>query len=120
MTRGVGPLRSADSTAGSLAELAELAARPATEAEPGPQTWETTNLLHLGQALATAAHLREETRGGHVRRDHPHHDDQTWAAHLLHVRDPGDGELAVIKLDVDLAWPADDEDETDEPQEGEQ
>ena len=120
MTRGVGPLRSADSTAGALAELAELAARPATEAEPGPQTWETTNLLHLGQALATAAHLREETRGGHVRRDHPHHDDQTWAAHLLHVRDPGDGELAVIKLDVDLAWPADDEDETDEPQEGEQ
>ena len=91
-----------------------------TEAEPGPQTWETTNLLHLGQALATAAHLREETRGGHVRRDHPHHDDQTWAAHLLHVRDPDDGELAVIKLDVDLAWPADDEDETDEPQEAEQ
>lgn len=120
MTRGVGPLRSADSTAGALAELADLAARSTTDAEPGPQTWETTNLLHLGQALATAAHLREETRGGHVRRDHPHHDDQTWAAHLLHVRDPDDGELAVIKLDVDLAWPADDEDETDEPQEGEQ
>ena len=120
MTRGVGPLRSADSTAGALAELADLAARSTTDAEPGPQTWETTNLLHLGQALATAAHLREETRGGHVRRDHPHHDDQTWAAHLLHVRDPDDGELAVIKLDVDLAWPADDEDETDEPQEAEQ
>ncbi|MGE9781818.1 L-aspartate oxidase [Janibacter sp. G368] len=121
MTRGVGPLRSAESTAGALAGLAELAARPTTDAEPGPQTWETSNLLHLGQALATAAHLREETRGGHVRRDHPHHDDETWAAHLLHVRDPHDGELAVIKLDVELAWPQDDElDDRDEEQEGEQ
>ncbi|GAA8851013.1 L-aspartate oxidase [Helicobacter pylori] len=121
MTRGVGPLRSAESTAGALTGLAELAARPATDAEPGPQTWETSNLLHLGQALATAAHLREETRGGHVRRDHPNHDDETWAAHLLHVRDPDDGELAVIKLDVELAWPQDDEDaERDEEQEGEQ
>ena len=121
MTRGVGPLRSAESTAGALAGLTELAARPATDAEPGPQTWETSNLLHLGQVLATAAHLREETRGGHVRRDHPHHDDETWAAHLLHVRDPHDGELAVIKLDVELAWPQDDEDaDRDQEQEGEQ
>lgn len=121
MTRGVGPLRSAESTAGALAGLTELAARPTTDAEPGPQTWETSNLLHLGQALATAAHLREETRGGHVRRDHPHHDDETWAAHLLHVRDPHEGELAVIKLDVELAWPQDDEDAgRDQEQEGEQ
>lgn len=110
MTRGVGPLRSAGSTAEALAELAALD-RAADAAEPGPSSWETTNLLHLGQVLATAAHLREETRGGHVRRDHPHHDDEGWSAHLVHVRDPGDptGEVAVIKLDVDLAWPEDEE-----------
>lgn len=109
MTRGVGPLRSADSTAQALAELATLAAA-GEEAEPGPSSWETTNLLHLGQALATAAHLREETRGGHVRRDHPHHDDEGWSAHLVHVRDPEDptGEVATIRLDVELAWPESD------------
>ncbi len=112
MTRGVGALRSADSTAQALAELATLAAG-GEDAEPGPSSWETTNLLHLGQALATAAHLREETRGGHVRRDHPHHDDEGWSAHLVHVRDPEDatGEVATIRLDVELAWPEDDESE---------
>ena len=108
MTRGVGALRSAESTAAALAELASLDTA-AEEAEPGPSSWETTNLLHLGQASATAAHLREETRGGHVRRDHPEHDDEGWSAHLVHVRDPEDptGEVATIRLDVDLAWPED-------------
>lgn len=123
MTRGVGPLRSEDSTRAALAELAELAGRPSEEAEPGPRSWETTNLLHLGQALATAAHLREETRGGHVRRDHPHHDDAQWAAHLVHVVDPGDPdrELTTIKLDVALAWPQDEDDLVDDgSDEGEQ
>ena len=110
MTKGVGPLRSGESTLGALTALEALAAT-AADAEPGPLSWETTNLLHLGQALATAANLREETRGGHVRRDHPHHDDEAWSAHLLHVRDTDDGELAVVKLDVDLAWPEDTEDD---------
>lgn len=37
----------------------------------------------------------------------------------MHVRDPDDGELAVIKLDVALAWPEGDEDvDGDDPQEG--
>ncbi|WEV76729.1 L-aspartate oxidase [Janibacter cremeus] len=103
MTRGVGPLRSRESTRSALASLQELAAAT-SDAEPGPRSWETTNLLHLGRALATAAHLREETRGGHVRRDHPVPDDAEWSAHLVHVREP-DGELAVIRLDVDLCWP---------------
>src|SRR5699024_9097770 len=103
MTRGVGPLRSAGSTARALADLAELA-DVGGPAEPGPASWETTNLLHLGQVLATAAHLREETRGGHVRTDYPHHDDEGWSTHLVQARDPGDptGEVAVIRLGADL------------------
>ena len=112
MTKGVGPLRSGGSTLSALGSLQELAASPG-DAEPGPRSWETTNLLHLGQALATAAHLREETRGGHVRRDHPERDDDGWAAHLVHVRDP-DGELAVIRLDVELAWPDEDDEVPEE------
>lgn len=123
MTRGVGPLRSGESTAAALVELQALAGAPAGEAEPGPGSWETTNLLHLGQVLASAAHLREETRGGHVRSDHPHHDDDGWSAHLVHLREPGDptGEVMVIRLDVDLAWPgADAGDDDEDPFEGEQ
>ncbi|WP_435200277.1 L-aspartate oxidase [Janibacter sp. GS2] len=105
MTRGVGPLRSGESTAQALASLAALAQTMEPDAEPGPGSWETTNLLHLGRALTTGAHLREESRGGHVRRDHPDRDDEGWSAHLVHVRDPHDptGEVAVIMLDTDLA-----------------
>ena len=46
--------------------------------KPGPRTWETTNLLHLGQALTELARRREETRGGHVRSDFPDRDDARW------------------------------------------
>ncbi len=81
MTRGCGPLRTADSTARAELELEALAALPTGAAAPGPRTWETTNLLHLGQALALLAHRREETRGGHVRSDHPERDDARWLVH---------------------------------------
>ena len=81
MTRGSGPVRSGASTAGALEALAALAAAAAdATAEPGPATWETTNLLHLGQALSLVAHRREETRGGHVRSDFPERDDAHWLA----------------------------------------
>ena len=81
MTRGSGPVRSAESTAEAIAALAALAALPRGGAEQGPHTWETTNLLHLGQALSLVAHLREESRGGHVRRDFPDRDDARWLTH---------------------------------------
>ena len=110
-------------TGRSVTDLAALAASPKSAAEPGPLSWETSNLLHLGQALATAAHLREESRGGHVRRDHPERDDERWAAHLVHVREE-DGELVVIKLDVELSRPEDEDHRLDaddaDPQEGQQ
>ncbi|WP_353952682.1 L-aspartate oxidase [Knoellia sp. S7-12] len=78
MTNGSGPVRSAESTAATAAALGDLAALPPTTAEPGPKTWETTNLLHLGQALTELAHRRAETRGGHVRSDFPERDDARW------------------------------------------
>ncbi|MFC7487321.1 L-aspartate oxidase [Knoellia sp. CPCC 206453] len=78
MTAGSGPVRSAESTAATAAALAELAALPPSTAEPGPKTWETTNLLHLGQVLTELAHRRNETRGGHVRLDFPERDDARW------------------------------------------
>ena len=102
MTRGSGPVRTGASTSGALATLADLAARPPTEAEPGPDTWETTNLLHLGQALSQAAHRREETRGGHVRSDFPERDDVRWLTHITTTREP-DGRLVLTEHPVEAS-----------------
>ncbi|NHI19981.1 L-aspartate oxidase [Phycicoccus endophyticus] len=99
MTRGCGPVRTAESTREAAAELAELAALPTGAAEPGPRTWETTNLLHLGQALALLAHRREETRGGHLRADHPQRDDDRWLTHQRVTRGE-DGVLVVTERPV--------------------
>ena len=59
MTAGSGPVRSAESTAATAEALADLAALPPSTAAPGPRTWETTNLLHLGQVLTELAHRRD-------------------------------------------------------------
>ncbi|HYN67928.1 MAG TPA: L-aspartate oxidase [Ornithinibacter sp.] len=100
MTHGSGPVRSGTSTAGTLEALSSLAALPPSTAEPGPATWETTNLLHLGQALSLVAHLREETRGGHVRSDFPGRDDTRWLTHLTTTRSAG-GTLVVSERPVE-------------------
>ena len=96
MTQGSGPVRSAGSAAGALAALADLASLPPGEADPGPATWETTNLLHLGQALSLVAHRREETRGGRVPIGFPERDDGSWLLHLTTTR-PADGTLVVTE-----------------------
>ena len=98
LTAGVGPVRSAASTAGALAALTELASRPSVEA-PGPNSWETANLLHLGSALALVAARREETRGGHIRSDFPDQDDIHWLRRQQVVRG-ADGILAITDLPV--------------------
>ncbi|MBC9822347.1 L-aspartate oxidase [Terrabacter sp. MAHUQ-38] len=102
MTAGAGTVRSAESLAATQATLAAVAERAAT-ADPermgGPKSWETTNLLHLGQALTYAATLREETRGGHVREDFPNRDDERFLHHI-HLRRSVEGALAVELVPV--------------------
>ncbi|SDP69659.1 L-aspartate oxidase [Pedococcus dokdonensis] len=75
MTAGAGAVRTAESlrhTAIALTALADQSLDDGVGApEPGPQSWETTNLLHVGQVLTSLAARREETRGGHVRDDFP-------------------------------------------------
>ena len=85
MTDGAGAVRSAASLASTAEALRDLALA-ATSTEPDPDSWETTNLLHIGQVLTMAASLREETRGGHVRSDHTEQVDPRWRGHTLLVR----------------------------------
>ncbi|HET7276562.1 MAG TPA: L-aspartate oxidase [Dermatophilaceae bacterium] len=90
MSSGSGVVRSAESTAETARALATLATHRAPAAEAGPASWETTNLLHIGQVLTLVAHLREESRGGHVRSDFPDAEPE-WLGNLSAVRTPDGG-----------------------------
>ncbi len=85
MTAGSGTVRTSESTRATAAVLADLA-EGANHDAPGPQSWETTNLLQLGQLLTAMAHVREETRGGHMRTDFPAQDDASWRGNTSAVR----------------------------------
>ncbi|QZY29419.1 L-aspartate oxidase [Nocardioides coralli] len=89
MTAEVGVLRSAEGMKSAVADLEALASERSTE--PGPDAWETSNLLTVSRALTEAAALRQETRGSHWREDHPERDDDRWAGHVDVVL--RDGEL---------------------------
>ncbi len=106
MTRGAGVLRSAASLAEAADRLDHLhaEARDALDengktAEPGVDTWETTNLLCVARVLVAAAQRREETRGCHWREDRPERDDTVWRRHLVVRLDP-DRSLAVHTTDT--------------------
>ncbi|MFI6941157.1 L-aspartate oxidase [Streptomyces sp. NPDC050418] len=101
MTEGAGVLRSAESLAKAAQEIEAIhaAARGALAehgktAEPGVDTWESTNLLCVARILVTAALRRAETRGCHWREDHADRDDATWRRHIV-VRLNPDRTLAV-------------------------
>ncbi|WP_434975747.1 L-aspartate oxidase [Streptomyces bluensis] len=106
MTQGAGVLRSAASLSGAAEALDRLHtdARDALDengktAEPGVDTWETTNLLCVARVLVAAARLREETRGCHWREDHADRDDTRWRRHIV-VRLNPDRALAVRATDT--------------------
>jgi len=77
MTERVGVVRSGSGLAEALAALdglaADLGASGLTTGpgDPGPEAFETANLVQLGRAVAELAAGREESRGGHWRTDHP-------------------------------------------------
>ncbi|UUS32319.1 MULTISPECIES: L-aspartate oxidase [Streptomyces] len=129
MTHGAGVLRSAASLAEAAEQLdavyAEAAGGPTAAtgvggtttgttgttltdgtstgadktAEPGVESWETTNLLCVARVLVAAARRREETRGCHWREDHPDRDDTAWRRHLV-VRLGPDRSLDVRTTDT--------------------
>ncbi|WP_433340998.1 L-aspartate oxidase [Streptomyces sp. CA-253872] len=85
MSEGAGVLRSAVSLRAAAEALDALRARAvaAKPAEPGVDTWQTTNLLTVARVLTEAALAREETRGCHWREDHPERDDPAGARHIV-------------------------------------
>jgi succinate dehydrogenase/fumarate reductase flavoprotein subunit len=55
---------------------------------------ELGNLLKLAEATALAARERTESRGAHIRSDHPEQDDSTWKAHTVVRLQDGSPKLA--------------------------
>jgi L-aspartate oxidase len=100
-SRGPGPVREA---AGLAAAARALAAVPSTAtggAFPDVAEWEATNLWQVAVVLTATATLREETRGGHLRLDHPG-EDPRWRVRQR-VRLAADGTLSVLEEPVPAA-----------------
>lgn len=96
MTAGAGVLRSEASlreAAEALDALHSDAVAGGTDdtkaAEPGVDSWETTNLLCVSRVLVAAARRREETRGCHWREDHADRDDTDWRRRSRRTPHPG-------------------------------
>jgi L-aspartate oxidase len=91
MTLGAGAVRSAESLAHAAKSL-QAVADSALGMTADPDSWETSNLLHVAQLMTAVATLREETRGGHVRSDFTGRDDDHWRGHIHAVRE-ADGSI---------------------------
>ncbi|MGO4629665.1 L-aspartate oxidase [Streptomyces sp. 2RAF24] len=117
MTEGAGVLRSAQSLSDAADVLEGLRLDAEGErkaAEPGVDSWETTNLLCVARVLVAAAQEREETRGCHWREDRPDRDDAHWRRHLV-VRLTSDRRL-VVRRTATADFPPVTPDATREPQ----
>jgi len=81
MSDKVGWVRGEEGLIEALAELREVNSQLRL-AHPGPAEFELLNILTLATQITKCALLREETRGVHVREDHPERDDDQWRRHI--------------------------------------
>jgi succinate dehydrogenase / fumarate reductase, flavoprotein subunit len=102
MQEDVGIFRDEASLTAALSRLEELQRRAANVRSPSSATaynpgWhlccDLRNMLIVSQAVARAAHVRQESRGAHSRLDFPEYDDY-WGEHNIVVRRVG-GEMRV-------------------------
>jgi L-aspartate oxidase len=75
MWERVGIIRTRESLERALREFSQIA-----RANLAPTS---RNFLTLATLVARAALWREESRGGHYRRDFPERDDERWRVHSL-------------------------------------
>lgn len=90
-TTGAAAIRDEDGLKNTLKEL-ELLVSEKTK-EGSTQAWEATNLFTVSTFIASAALMRQESRGAHWRQDFPKKDDKNWQ-----VRIKGEIEDGQIKL----------------------
>jgi L-aspartate oxidase len=90
-TTGAGAIRDENGLKNTLKELELLVSKKTKEGST--QAWEATNLFTVSTFIASAALMRQESRGAHWRQDFPKKDDKNWQ-----VRIKGEIEDGQIKL----------------------
>jgi L-aspartate oxidase len=99
---GPGVLRDAEGLTAAGRALAEVVTdahhHDEVSARVDRPEWEAANLHTLAVALTATALARTESRGGHVRRDHPDV-DPAWRRHLV-VRTGAEGALEIVEEDA--------------------
>ncbi len=90
-TQGAGAIRDEKGLLTTLKDLGEISGQKIQDGST--QAWEATNLLTVSAFIASAALMREESRGAHWRQDFPSRDDQNWC-----LRIKGEIEDGAIKL----------------------
>ena len=91
MTSRVGLFRDADGLRDAVEQLdgqwATIVDRVDHEAAAlTTADWEYASLVTVGRLIARAAQRREESRGGHYRRDYPDRDDRHWQRRIVETR----------------------------------
>ncbi|TDA69654.1 MAG: succinate dehydrogenase/fumarate reductase flavoprotein subunit [Clostridia bacterium] len=66
---------------------------------------ELENMLDLAQTIVAGALTREESRGGHARRDFPERDDSNWLKHTLAYYTPQGPRLEYIPVAITMWQP---------------
>lgn len=75
-TQGAGAIRNQAGLTKTLKDLQSISENLMYEGST--QSWEATNLFTVSSFIASAALMREESRGAHWRQDFPKTDDKNW------------------------------------------
>jgi len=82
MWRHVGVQRKHERLDDALQELIRYSSYVLAHRPSGIEGWELQNMLTVGLMMTQAALARTESRGVHLRTDHPKMDNQRWRKHL--------------------------------------
>jgi len=101
MTQGGGFIRTRQSLETALDELPSLQKGLAEMQRPSPglasqEGIEARHLITTAEAVLRSALFRQESRGAHLRLDHPKRDDERFCVHVVALRD----EAEAMKIDI--------------------
>lgn len=82
MWRHVGVQRKAERLEEALQELIRYSSYVLSHRPSGIEGWELQNMLTVGLMMSQSALARTESRGVHLRTDHPKIDNENWRKHL--------------------------------------
>ena len=90
--------RGIENIEGFKKRAANVKAHGSSQYNPGwHEALSVHSLLVTAEAVAKAAHMRQESRGAHTRLDHEG-EDKDWLAHNIVIRKGGDGDMVVEKV----------------------